>query len=142
MLAPIELLLLPLTACLPYPSWPVPAAGPLRASLLSDLLACGAGSVFVRREKKPNLLPGLGAGAGAGSVLDRRVSRSFWLSKLMPCLSALDVDGMLDVGTGEGFRDDVLTGTAIRVFAIAREPNLESVELVRLWWFGKPAMLL
>lgn len=76
MLAPIELLLLPLDACLPYPSWPVPAAGPLRTSLLSDLLGCGAGSVLVRREKMPNLLLGLGAGAGAGSVLERRVSRS------------------------------------------------------------------
>ena len=77
MLAPIELLLLPLDACLPYPSWPVPAAGPFRTSLLSDLLACGAGSVFVRREKKQNLLLELETRAGAGSVLERRVLRSF-----------------------------------------------------------------
>lgn len=96
----------------------------------------------MRREKKPNLFPGLGAGAGAGSVLERRVSRSFWLSGVVPRFRALEVEGMLDVGTGEGLRDAVLTGTAIRLFAIESEPNLESVELVRLWWLGKLAMLL
>lgn len=96
----------------------------------------------MRREKIPNLLLGLGAGAGAGRVLERRASRSLWLSGVIPRLSALDVVGMLDVGTGEGLREDGLIGTAIRDFAADNDANFESVELVRLWWAGKLAMLL
>lgn len=101
--------------------------------MLSDLLGCGAGSVFVRREKIPNLLPGLGAGAGVGSVLERRASLCFCPSGVAPRLNVLDVVGMLDVGTGEGLREDGLTGTAIRDLAAERDANLDSVELVRLW---------
>lgn len=100
--------------------------------MLSDLLACGAGSVLVRREKMPNRLLGLGAGAGAGNVLERRVSLCFWTSGVVPRLSALDVVGILVVGKGEGLRDG-LTGTAIRDLGADREANLDSVELVRLW---------
>jgi hypothetical protein len=38
---------------------------------------------------------------------------------------------MLDVGTGEGLRDDGLAGTAIRDLA-DKDANLDSAELVRL----------
>lgn len=85
----------------------------------------------MRREKKPNLLLGLGAGTGAGSVLERFVSR-FWLSGVTPRFRAMDVEGMLEVGTGEGLREEALTATAIRGLATERDPNFDSVELVRL----------
>lgn len=80
----------------------------------------------------PNRLPGLGAGAGAGSVLARCVSLCFGPSGVTPRFSALDECGILDVGTGEGLRDDGLIGTAIRDRATDRDANLDSAELVRL----------
>ena len=106
------------------------------------MLVCGTGSVFARREKKPNLEVLLAPGAGAGSVLERRVSRSFWLSGVGPRLRALDVEGILEVGTGEGLRDEGLDGIPIRAFAADIDPNFESVELVRLCVVGKLFMLL
>lgn len=134
MLAPIELLLLPLDAdtCLPYPSCPVPAAGPFRTSLLFTLLGCGAGSVFVRRENSPNLLPVLTVAAGPGIVLDRLSSLSLISSGVVPRLSPLGVEGMEETGIGEGFREDALTGIAARDLETDNDPNLESEELVRL----------
>jgi hypothetical protein len=132
MLAPIELLLLPLDACLPYPSCPVPAAGPFRTNLLFTLLGCGAGSVFVRRENSPNLFPVLTVVAGPGIVLDRLSSRSLMSSGVVPRLSPLGVEGMEETGIGEGFREDALTGIAARDLETDNDPNLESEELVRL----------
>jgi hypothetical protein len=44
---PPALLLLPRTAYLPYPSWPVPAAGPFRT------VGTCSGAVFVLRPKSP-----------------------------------------------------------------------------------------
>lgn len=98
----------------------------------------------MRLEKKPNLevLLGLGADTGAGSVLERRVSRSFWLSGVAPRLGALDVGGMLGVRTGEGLRKEGLEGAAIRDVAAEMDPNFESVELVRLCIVGKLFILL
>lgn len=78
-----ELPLRPLSAYLPYPSWPVPAAGP-RRTFFSGLATGGVGSVLVRR-KKPNLdgLLGLGVGAGAlgGGGVGRNLERDFSASR-------------------------------------------------------------
>lgn len=138
----VEPLLRSRGACFPYPSWPVPAAGPRRESLFG-LTVGTVGSVLVRRPKKPNLgvFPGLGAGAGAGSVLDRRVSRSPWLSGVFPRVGTRD-NGRAPGVALMGAREDRLVGAPGRTFVVDPNPSLASIELVRLCEVGKLVMLL
>jgi hypothetical protein len=100
----------------------------------------GAGSVFARRLKKPNLaaLLGLGTGAGAGRVLDLLASCSFCMSGVEPRESPREPD----VGPGEGIRDGVFAGTAIRDREAGLGPDLESEDPVRLCEEGNIVMLL
>jgi hypothetical protein len=138
-----ELPLRPLTAYLPYPSWPVPATGPFRWSLFSGFVK-GAGSVFVRRLKKPNLaiLLGLGAGTCVGSVLDLRPSRSLCTSGVGPRVDTCETGSVPDIGPGDGIREGAFVGTPILDFAAGPCPILDSVELVRLCIDGNAIMLL
>jgi hypothetical protein len=82
----------------------------------------------VRRLKKPNLavLLGLGAGTGAGSVLDLRVSRSLLTSGVGPRVGPCDA-----CGPGDGSRDGSFVGTPFLDLAAGLGPVLDSVELVR-----------
>lgn len=112
-------------------------------------MAVSVGSVFVRRVKKPNLevFEGLGAGAGRGTVLVRRLSRSFWMSGVAPRVGLRVTGGNAVDGLGEGRREDGLNGRPDLLLvdaaaAAAVAPNFESVELVRLWGAGKFIILL
>jgi hypothetical protein len=121
----------------------VPATGPFRWSLFSDF-AGGVGSVFIRRPKKPNLgaLLGLGAGAGVGSVLDLRPSRSLWASGVGPREGPYNACGIPDDGPGDGMRECAFTGTPILDLAAGPDTTFDSVELVRLCVGGNAIMLL
>jgi hypothetical protein len=116
----------------------VPATGPLRWSLFSAF-AGGAGSVFVRRLKKPKraVLLGLGAGLGDGSVLDLRASRSLGISGVGPRVGPAE-------GPGDGIREFALVGTLIleRAAGPGTGPFLDSVELVRRCVDGNAIILL
>lgn len=134
----IELPLRPLPAYRPYPSCPVPAAGPLRCSFPSDF-AGAAGSVLVRRVKNPNreVLFGLGAGAGTGPELTLRVVLSSWRSGVGPRDVERVAGGKADEGLGDGSREDGFAGVVVLDLMVDASAILDSDDALRLWWDGK-----
>jgi hypothetical protein len=104
-----------------------------------------AGSVLERLEKKPNrdVLLGLGAGAGVGSVEDRCFSGC--RSGVGPRVGRREVGAKLEVtlGLGDGLREDCL-GDMIPnpVLLFVAMLAVEPVDVVRWCENGKLFMLL
>lgn len=121
----------------------MPATGPFRCSLFSGFVVC-TGSVLVRRLKKPNraVLLGLGAGTGAGSVLDLRANLSLCASGVGPRETPDAAGGIDEDGPGDGMREGAFAGTPARDLEAGPTPALDSVELVLLCVEGNAIMLL
>lgn len=124
----------------------MPAAGPRLWSFFSDFGTSGAGSVLVRREKKPNLdvLLVVGGGAGLGSVFERGLSALVCTSGVGPRVGAREAGVNPDVrlGLGDGLREDGFAEIPNLALPPGITPVLDSVDVVRLCDDGKLLMLL